>query len=325
MSDIELACRLLKASNLTYAISKDGTQFEPSPQTQDAISNIGLEPDSLRLFQPRSHNGIDAFYYCETANEAIIAFRGTLPPSLNPSCDFFKILSDWLNDGEIDLIKGTGLAGRVHKGFLESLDALWTRIASLDLAGLQARNKPLYVTGHSKGGAPAQLAAYRLARQNIPVDAVYTFAAPRSGDQAYAAAFNQVVGNACRFEYQDDLVPHLPPDTGAWLKVLKGMHAVQDAFPLEAPHLCLDSGIARDADQLFAQLESLAARDLSYTSAGTLQFIDWSNAIVGDSMELALERNMNLAKTMAELNFKQIIDDHASSGGYMTDICKNRA
>ena len=322
MSDLDLACRLLKASHLAYAISKSGKKFDPSPQVQAEIRKIGFEPDSLRIFQPSSHGGINAFYYCETASEAIVAFRGTLPPSVAPGNDFFKILGDWLNDGEIDLVKGTGLAGRVHKGFLESLDALWSKIRGLKLADLPARNKKLLITGHSKGGALAQLAAYRLARQNTAVHAVYTFAGARAGDQSFAAAFNQLLGNALRFEYRDDLVPHLPPDTGAWLKVLKGLRAVQDVFPLEAPHLDTDTCIARDAEQLFDRLEKLASANLSYTSAGTLRFIDWQDAIVSSSMKLALERNLNLARMIAELRFREIIDDHASSGGYMADICK---
>ena len=105
----------------------------------------------------------DAFYSGETTqNEVIVTFRGTLPPSLAPGSDVFRIVRDWLNDGSIALVKGQDLAGRVHQGFLAALDTLWPSIEQLKLGDVVNRGKALILTGHSKGGALMYLAAYRL-------------------------------------------------------------------------------------------------------------------------------------------------------------------
>src|SRR5262249_493094 len=157
-------------------------------------------------------------------------------PSLAPDSAVFRIVLDWLNDGNIALVKGQDLAGRVHKGFLAALDTLWPRIEQLNLGAVVRSGKALLLTGHSKGRALVYLAAYRLAQQGIPVTAAYSFAAPRTGDTAFARAFDQRVPRVWRFEYQDDLVPHVPPATGAWLHMLTGMRLMHEAFPAEAPH-----------------------------------------------------------------------------------------
>jgi len=40
----------------------------------------------------------------------------------------------------------------------------------------------LYVTGHSLGGALAVLGAYYIAKENLPVSAVYTYGQPVVGN-----------------------------------------------------------------------------------------------------------------------------------------------
>jgi len=323
MSDVALACRLITASHLAYAIPSDGTPFPPSPALQATLAAVGFEPSSVQIFQAQQADGINAFYYGETTrHEAIITFRGTLPPVLAPGSDVFRVALDWLNDGNIALVKGQDLAGRVHQGFLSALDVLWPGIEQLKLAEVVRGGTSLLLTGHSKGGALVYLAAYRLVQQGIPVTTAYSFAAPRTGDAAFASAFNQRVPNVWRFEYQDDLVPHVPPATGAWLNMLKGMHVLHEVFPAEAPHLNLSAATAQDVERLIARLEILAMRPfLSYTSAGTLQFMNWDNGIEGDSLRLALKRNLHLAQRIAELQFLEIAQDHFSDGGYMRVPC----
>jgi len=319
MSDLALACRLITASQLAYAIPPAGTAFPPSPAVQAAIATVGFDPATVQIHQSLLDDGLNAFYYGETTQqEAIVTFRGTLPPVLAPGSDVVRIMRDWLNDGKVDLVKGPDLAGRVHQGFLAALDALWPSMEQLNLQAVVQRGKTLLLTGHSKGGALVYLAAYRLAQQGIPVTAAYSFAAPRAGDSAFASAFDQRVPHVWRFEYQDDLVPHVPPATGAWLHMLKGMQVLHEVFPAEAPHLSTSATMAQEVDRLIAQLATLP---LVYASAGTLQFIDWDHAIVGDALGLALRRNLHLAEQMAELHFREIVQDHFSDGGYLRVPC----
>ena len=317
-----LACRLIRASHLTYAISADGTHLVDSPETQTDLDATAYVKDQLTISQPAGRDGVDAFLFGRTTqNEYLLAFRGTLAPSLSSDQEFFRVLQDWLADGKIGLCTGSELAGKVHQGFLEALDHLWPDLDQLLTPEVQAdlrSGTPLYVTGHSKGAAVAQLAAYRLARKGMSSAAVHTFAGPRPGDAAFAAAFDATFPNALRFEYRDDLVPHVPPATGAWVSVLEGLRAINLKFPLETPHLTADSGLSQALDDLVTRLESGLP---AYASCGQLQFIDWVDTIQPTSRDLMITRNVHLAKMVAEFKLPEIIGDHSSDGGYCRVPC----
>lgn len=132
---------------------------------------------------------------------AILAFRGTLAEWLTRPWATFL---DWKSDFNAHLCKASGINGHVHVGFLDTLDNLLPLIRpQLPESG------PLYITGHSKGGAVAALAAARLKNldptQNI---SLVTFAAPRAGDIVFAETYP--IGHAVRYEKVGDVVPLLP-------------------------------------------------------------------------------------------------------------------
>ncbi len=54
--------------------------------------------------------------------------------------------------------------------------------------------RALWLTGHSLGGALANLAAWRWHRQGVPVAGVVTFAAPKAGDIDFVADFEERLG-----------------------------------------------------------------------------------------------------------------------------------
>jgi pimeloyl-ACP methyl ester carboxylesterase len=121
---------------------------------------------------------------------------------------------DWVIDVALPLVSGKsilGVEGKVHAGFAYSLASEWRQIqAAIDRMG--GANKPIYVTGHSLGGALATLAAYKLAHEGYPVAALYTFAAPRSGDRQYSDWGSELLKDKnFRFINDQDLVPRYPP------------------------------------------------------------------------------------------------------------------
>lgn len=121
----------------------------------------------------------------------------------------FKLTSEQLGAGHPTNINKDDLGGRVHKGFLDELVA----VQSLIVAELQkrgGRNRPVYVTGHSQGGAEAALATRALLAGGFPVTATYTFAAPRSGNADFAKTIPATLP-VHRIEFGDDIVPHVPP------------------------------------------------------------------------------------------------------------------
>ena len=97
-----------------------------------------------------------------------------------------------------------GLPGLLHEGFVGQLELIWDAV----LAELNDQLTPLlYVTGHSQGGAVAALATKALELAGIAVAGTYTFAAPRPADTDFAQSVTTPV---FRFEFGDDIVPHVP-------------------------------------------------------------------------------------------------------------------
>ena len=282
-ADLELACRLANASDLAYSIGKvcditqapgyDGARFESAPLTYQA-----------------GKDDIDACLLGRTIDGVVLAFRGTLP--LPPFDDglgpFFKAVLDWLNDGDADQVRAFG--GRVHDGFHGSLENLTAKFED-DLVELTRDGSKLLITGHSKGGAVAFLAGAWAAEKVVKPDTVVTFAAARAGDDEFAKAYEENVGNTWRYENRDDIVPHLPPDS-------KFMDWLEDAIPdLDLPSI------------------------FDYESVGTLQFIDWSGDIVGESRFLEMKRTFSLFKKLLHFEFEEVIHDHSLTDYYLKAVC----
>lgn len=156
----------------------------------------------------------------------MVAFRGTLPPLdlspdgrtiVNPEVRGIPVIRDWENNLSAQVrrgvtIGGVTIAGAVHDGFAASLADLWPGVvARVDALRGAAPAPRLYFTGHSKGGALANLAAY-CARRHWPAAIVKaaTFGAPRAGDRDFANAYAASAIVCERYEVPEDVVPHVP-------------------------------------------------------------------------------------------------------------------
>lgn len=155
-------------------------------------------------------------YVCENDTSIVVAFRGSEDPT---SLDGLK---DWfltnarnflvLPEGRIGTdFQAAGVGARFHKGFMEALAEIWEPLyAALD-AVVQKKERPLWVTGHSLGGALALLASWRFHQQFIEVHQIYTFGAPMIGNDAAAKAYHrEFPGRIFRYVDRGDLVPKLP-------------------------------------------------------------------------------------------------------------------
>ena len=105
----------------------------------------------------------------------VLAFRGTE-----------KKLSDWKTDPKAELVpaKDQNTIGRIHKGFQE---AYYSVESSIEAQLNRFPDCPLYVTGHSLGGALAVVATRFIDAGKLA--ACYTFGGPRVGDLDLARAF----------------------------------------------------------------------------------------------------------------------------------------
>jgi hypothetical protein len=292
---IPMSKKLMFAARKAYQVTVTGpvpAYAAGSPEAADD-AQIGWLPGAQNGFA----SGTDltnAGYVGETATEIIVALRGTLPLSLT-SPDKRQAILDWLNDADAVPVPFDSSPGLVHKGFLGALNTLWGAMGpAVTAASAASPLRPIYVTGHSKGGAMAQLAAVRIkaALPTTPVS-VTTFAAARPGDAAFQAHYNQLITHSIRFEYRDDVVPHLPP-TSEFFEVLKNI-------------------------PMFAQNLSPLI-NLNFVSAGDLYFIDWDtpSKIVGETFLLEMRRRLALGELIMTLQFRQIVCDHTidPGGGY---------
>ena len=132
---------------------------------------------------------------------AVLAIRGTTSPQ------------DWMNNAKAGL-KSIGGGRQVHKGFHQAfLDAKPDIDDLLQLDDV--KELPLYVTGHSLGGAVAVMATWEYARDTLA--ACYTFGAPRVGNHAFNDGFKTPI---YRTVNAFDPVPLVPP-TGVTISFFK--------------------------------------------------------------------------------------------------------
>ena len=121
----------------------------------------------------------------------ILAFRGTETKSID----------DIKTDAKVALMDAAQ-GGRVHPGFYKGFACVQDEIqAALD----QYPDCPLYITGHSLGGALAVVATRYLTHPKSA--ATYTYGGPRVGDEAFFADFRIPV---YRVVNAADVVARLP-------------------------------------------------------------------------------------------------------------------
>lgn len=102
---------------------------------------------------------------------------------------------------------------KVHNGFYTA----WNQAKSTVNAQIQNllslhRGVPIYVTGHSLGGALATLAVGDLKETFGNIASLLTFGQPRVGNKEFAAYFASVIV-ANRVVHYADIVPHIPPSS----------------------------------------------------------------------------------------------------------------
>lgn len=126
---------------------------------------------------------------------AVIAFRGT---------DSFL---DWKTNFMSETVRVDTRLGyvEIHKGFKKAYDRIGAQLLE-DVNYHVPNHKGLYLTGHSLGGALAQIASTQLERDNLA--ACYTFGAPRVGDLSFDRL---VVCPHYRLVNGWDLVTTMPP------------------------------------------------------------------------------------------------------------------
>ena len=192
----------------TITFEPQSTQFSLKNAYALALcSNLAYESEK-KIKKELAAHGFEATFIerretqCFVAcNDAamVLAFRGTTN------------IQDWMTNSDVLLTGVRAGLGKVHGGFLRALCLVWDDILQV-LGAQQTKAQPLWITGHSLGGALATLAAARFVLEmDKPVNGVYTFGQPRVGDREFARLFNsEFKARQFRFVNNNDIVTRVP-------------------------------------------------------------------------------------------------------------------
>jgi hypothetical protein len=148
---------LAKAAQLAY---QDDCTFERIPKKLRRQAGFGLHHGGFRKLFSKVPGVETQAYVAADDRMVLLLFRGTKPLSL----------LDWVLDFEVDttavdLPLAHGSKVHVHHGFWKGVDAIWPELESAlrtFLLAAPGAPRPLYIGGHSLGGALAIVAASRL-------------------------------------------------------------------------------------------------------------------------------------------------------------------
>ena len=194
--------------------------FEPY-RTEFSVANAAMMAELARAVYLSNDEGApDAEAILEELQAGDGGFQGVWPFDMRSSqacvvvhedfiCAAFRgtnELADWRDNVQVGKVKGP--FGRVHRGFQSALMDVWPAMRAR-LANYPQR--PLWLTGHSLGGAMATLAAAQLADADESFIGVYTFGSPRCGGKKFSRVYEIEAGaRSHRVHNNSDIVTRFP-------------------------------------------------------------------------------------------------------------------
>jgi hypothetical protein len=210
--DLQTALSLAKATNLVYS--------DLSYIKEICVRRWGVQDlENFRYLNNRERD-TQAFMF-KTKDFVIIAFRGSQEMQdwrTNVRTRFEKFaIATSMEPLEEDT---TPPIGQVHRGF----QAAWKSVEEgvlkqLEIWGAGRKSDfPIFICGHSLGGALATVAAASLVKRGRKnIQGVYTFGQPRVGDLVFVNEISRVLkGKVFRFVNNNDIVPRVPPPYLPW-------------------------------------------------------------------------------------------------------------
>lgn len=201
---LESLAKELAEANGTEIITKRLLKFREVLRTPDAKGEeklkAALDAAGFELVGTFYNKSIDIMrntegFVAKTKSDAarsfaVLSIRGTTTPQ------------DWINNAKIRP-ESIGGGRNVHAGFLKAFRDGESQIETLLE---EAGNLPLFVTGHSLGGAVAVMSTWFFKRDTLA--ACYTFGAPRVGNHKFNDDFHTPI---YRVVNAVDPVPMVPP------------------------------------------------------------------------------------------------------------------
>jgi len=183
--------------------------FDPYGNNYSIITTIYSNDLATDMNPDRDKHVVSFGYVLQDKNRNIvIVIRGT------------SGIWEWVHDAEFLYVPCpvTSGAGSTDDGFTAiykalSVDALLQNslVASLATLKFNLPVNSITICGHSLGAALATITALDVAANtSFKNPTAYTYASPRTGDPAFASAYNRAVPNTFRIANRSDVVPMLP-------------------------------------------------------------------------------------------------------------------
>ena len=227
-----------------------------------------LEQIGLRLVKPLSVNATQAYLACN--NEfAVLAFRGTEADRMKDIRADAKATQATCPTGE-----------RVHSGFMQQYDDISYQL-EMALADKAVKGKPLFITGHSLGGAIATIAARRLDAERR-IAACYTFGSPRVGTEGWVA---QIKTPIYRIVNSADPVPMVPFSGTAVFWLAKALRAAGRVIPIIGKFFIFGGNWVERTMSGYAHAGNMRfltnCRDGDFSKAEILYTVSWGRRFLG--------------------------------------------
>jgi len=295
-------CVLLNACGAAYDVAAGATRYVPGRTFSPDVPY--LQPPGVACNGPGL---INAATVGQCPFGIVVAFRGTISPTDTDPDSWM----DWLNDFfAVPYTSDSGpfrLPGQVHRGFFDATTSIVEQVHALVVELSPGPDNPVFITGHSKGGPMATIAALILAQNmGLPgVRPVVTFASPRPGDPAFRRGFDACL-RQIRYENYGDIVPLVPPSLTWFEKLVSGLIG--------------GSHVARRLHDLL-----LRARDWNYVPVGEKLFITRHGTVTPGEPDM-LQHLAVVAEVTDDLisgNFSSFARAHslAPGGGYHLGVC----
>jgi hypothetical protein len=183
----DLPMTRLAYSDRCAALLAEMSKIAYSSTVSTDLKNLGFD-----LINPYTCDKNENFSYLATNGKyAVLAFKGTVPSesqTVKTDLDFKFVKTNY---------------GKFHEGFLTTFEEMQPQIEK-DLAQLKM---PIFITGHSLGGALALVATIFLKDQEY-LSAAYTYGCPKIGNEQFANCLLKVP--VYRIVHRADMVPSVP-------------------------------------------------------------------------------------------------------------------
>ncbi len=189
----ENAYWMAKIAHLVYKIKPTSDSFPDEEGILAELKKEDVKFKSVVGFDKSSAQGA----MIEHEDYLCMAFRGT------------DEILDWIDN--INAFSKQEMFGHFHTGFYNSLEDIWSDINKSYEKLLQDKKRPIFITGHSLGGAMAAIAAAKFIHKDKPFTSVYTFGQPRAMTRETCRLFNaECKGRFFRFQNNNDIVTRIP-------------------------------------------------------------------------------------------------------------------